>query len=110
VEDTTVDRRTFLGSALPFAFAGIALAQAKKKDDRLSGLVTNVDTDKMTIEMHMRNNASAIRKIMYDGATTFTLDGKPAKSSDAKPGNGIVALGKFEGVNLKATKIALTLK
>lgn len=105
-----MDRRMFLGSALPFAFAGIALAQAKKKDDRLSGLVTNVDASKMTIEMHMRNDPNAIRKIMYDDATTFTLGGKPAKSSDVKPGNGIVALGTFEGVNLKATRIALTLK
>ena len=110
VEDTTVDRRTFIGSTLPFAFAGIALAQAKKKEDRLSGVVTNVDAGKMTIEMHMRNNPNLLRKIIYDDATKFTLDGKPAKASDVKQGYRVVAVGTFEGVDLKATTVALTNK
>jgi len=91
---------------------GIALAQTKKakKPDRLSGVVKSVDAGAMTIEMHIRKNPNQIRKIIYDGATTFTLGGKPAQAADAKEGYGIVALGKFEGINLKATQIALTLR
>ncbi len=100
-----MNRRTFLGVALPFGFAGVALAQAKK--DRLSGVVNTVDAGKKTIEMHPRKSPNAIRKIMYDDSTSFTLDGKPAKAEDTKEGNRIVALGKFEGVNLKASQVAL---
>jgi len=106
-----VNRRTFLGVTLPFGFAGIALAQTKKaKPDRLSGVVKSVDAGAMTIEMHIRKNPNQIRKILYDGSTTFTMGGKPGKAADAKEGYGIVALGKFEGINLKATQIALTLR
>jgi len=91
--------------------AGAALAQNKKaKPDRLSGVVQSVDAGTSTITMHVRKNASQVRKIMYDGSTMFTLDKKPAKASDVKDGQGIVAIGKFEGVNLKATQIALTLR
>ena len=104
-----MNRRTFLGITLPLGLAGVALAQGKKaKIDRLSGIVQSVDAGASTIQMHVRKNASQVRKIMYDNSTTFTLDKKPAKASDVKEGLGIVAIGKFEGVNLKATQIALT--
>jgi len=110
-EDTTVNRRTFLGVTLPFGLAGVALAQNKKaKLDRLSGVVKSVDAGGSTIEMHIRKNPNQVRKIMYDNSTTFTLDKKPAKASDVKEGQGIVAVGKFEGINLKATQVALTLR
>jgi hypothetical protein len=45
---------------------------------------------------------------MYDGSTQFTNDGKPGSAEDVKPDLRIVAIGKFEGVNLKATNVALT--
>lgn len=99
-----MNRRTFVGVAVQFGFAAVALAA---KADRLSGVVKTVDADKQTIEMSVRKSPNQIRKIMYDGSTSFTMDGKPAKSEDTKQGHRIVAVGKFEGVNLKATQIAL---
>jgi len=103
-------RRNLFKLALPLTVVGIALAQKKEKVDRLSGSVVSMDADKMTIEMHIRKNPNQRRKIFYDATTSFTLAGKPAKAADVKPGNGIVALGKFQGVDLKANRIALTLK
>jgi len=104
-----MNRRSFLGVTLPFGLAGVALAQTKKaKLDRLSGIVQMVDAGANTIQMRGRKSSTQVRKIMYDGSTTFTLDKKPAKASDIKEGQGIVAVGKFEGVNLKATQVALT--
>jgi hypothetical protein len=92
--------------------AGIAAAQTKKakKPDRLSGVVKSVDAGSKTIEMHMRKSPNQVRKIMFDDSTKFTLSGKPATAADAKEGQGIVALGKFEGINLKAGQVALTLR
>jgi hypothetical protein len=101
-------RRTFIRSAIPFGLAGVALAQKKAKPDRLSGIVKSVDKSKMTIEMRMRTSASAVRQIMYDASTKFTMQGKPGTADDLKEGLRIVALGTFEGVNLKATQVALT--
>ena len=103
-----MNRRTFIRSAIPFGLAGIALAQKAAKPDRLSGYVRSVDKGKMTIEMRMRTSASAIRQIMYDSSTKFTMQGKPGTADDVKEGLRIVALGKFEGVNLRATQVALT--
>jgi len=107
-----VNRRTFLGVTLPFGLAGIAVAQTKKakKADRLSGVVKSVDAGSKTIEMHIRNNPNQVRKIMFDDSTKFTLAGKPATAADTKEGQRIVALGKFEGINLKADQIALTVR
>jgi hypothetical protein len=99
-----VNRRTFLGVAVPTGFAAVALAA---KQDRLSGVVKTVYLDQKTIEMHLRTSPNQIRKIMYDDSTSFTMDGKPAKPEDTKEGLRIVALGKFEGVNLKASQVAL---
>ena len=107
-----MNRRTLLGVTLPFGLAGIAAAQSKKakKPDRLSGVVRSVDAGAKTIEMHIRKNPNQVRKIMFDDSTKFTLGGKPAKAADAKEGYGIVALGRFEGINLKADQVALTLR
>ena len=99
-----MNRRAFIGVAIQF---GIGAASFAAKMDRLSGVVKSVDAASMTIEMRMRTSPNQTRKIMYDGSTSFTLDGKPAKAEDTKEGLRIVALGKFEGVNLKASQVAL---
>ena len=103
-----MNRRTFIRSAIPFGLAGVALAKKAAKPDRLSGMVRSIDKGKMTIEMRMRTSASSIRQVMYDSGTKFTMQGKPATADDVKEGLRIVALGKFEGVNLKATQVSLT--
>lgn len=103
-----MNRRTFLGVTVQLGASAIALAADKgNKQDRLSGVVNSLDADKKVIEMHARKSTAQVRKIMYDGSTSFTLDGKPAKAEDAKQGLRIVAVGKFEGVNLQATQVAL---
>ncbi len=92
------------------ALLGIALtvsAQDEKKaqGDRLSGTVKTVDAKTMTIEITMSRTPSAVRKIMWDESTKVLVGDKPGSSSDIKEGMRIVAVGKFEGVNLKATTI-----
>ena len=103
-----MNRRTFIRSAIPFGLAGVALAQKAAKPGRLAGIVKSVDKGKMTIEMRMRTSATAVRQIMYDANTKFTMQGKPGTADDLKEDLRIVAIGKFEGVILKATQIALT--
>ena len=103
-----MNRRIFMLSAIPLGLAGVGLAQKAAKQDRLSGIIRSVDKSKMTIEMRGRTDANIVRNIMYDANTKFKLQGKPATADDLKDGRRIVALGKFEGVNLKATQVALT--
>lgn len=105
-----MNRRIFIRSAIPFGLAGVALAQKAARPDRLSGFVKGVDKAKMTIEMRGRTNANIVRQIMYDANTQFTLQGKPATADDLKEDLRIVAIGKFEGINLKATQVALTVR
>lgn len=100
-------RRTFLGVLIPSALAAAAFAQ-EAKPDRLSGRVRHVDKKAMVIEMAMSRQPSAIRKIMCDANTKFTVLGKPGKFEDVEEGMRVVAIGKFEGVNLKATEVSLT--
>jgi hypothetical protein len=103
-----MNRRIFIRSVIPCGLAGVALAQKAVKQDRLSGIVKSVDKGKMTIEMRGRTNANIVRQIMYDANTRFTMQGKPGTADDLKESLRIVAVGKFEGVNLKATQVALT--
>jgi cytochrome c-type biogenesis protein CcmE len=100
-------RRTFLGVLIPTMAGTVALAQ-EAKPDRLSGRVKSVDKKGMVIEMYMRRQQSVVRKIMYDASTQITVAGKPGKPDDIAEGMRIVAIGKFDGVNLKATAISLT--
>ncbi len=81
----------------------------KKKSDRLSGTIKSLEPATKTIKMQM-STGPAIRTITYDENTTFTLEKKPAGADALKEGLRIVAAGQFEGVNLKANRIALYLK
>jgi hypothetical protein len=101
-----MERRTFVKIWLPTAVAGVVLAQTSKQD-RLSGVVKSIDKNAMIIEMTMSKTQGAVRKVMYDANTRFTLDNKPAKADDVKESQRIVAGGKFDGVNLKASAITL---
>jgi hypothetical protein len=98
-------RRQFLAIVLPVAFAGTLMAF--QKPDRLSGVVRQVDKTKMVIEITLSSNPSSVRKIHYDANTKFTFDKKPAQADVVKDGLRIVAIGKFEGVDLKATDVSL---
>ena len=100
-------RRHFLALAGPLLLAATALAQ--KKPDRLSGHIQTIDTGKKEIKMRM-STTQAIRTIMYDDNTKFTMEKKPAGADALKDGLRIVATGKFEGNDLKADNIALYLK
>ena len=103
-----MNRRTFIQVAITFGVAGVVLAQQAAKPDRLSGVVKGVDKSSSTIELRPRKTGSSVvRKVIYDSSTQFTLDGKPATADDVKENLRIVAVGKFEGVNLKATNITL---
>lgn len=85
----------------------LSFAQDAKKaeGDRLSGTVKSVDAKTMTIEMTMRSNPTAVRKIIWDSATKVTVVDQPGTAADIKEGMRIVAVGKFDGVILKATAI-----
>lgn len=97
-------RRSFLSYTIPAALAGSLLAQ--ENPDRLSGSVKSIDKKTMVIELTPRNS-TAVRKVHYDANTKFTLIDKPGKVDDVMEGMRIVAVGKFDGVDLKASNISL---
>jgi hypothetical protein len=99
-----MERRSFVKFMLPAMLAGALLGE--KKEDRLSGIVKTIDAAKMTIEMAPSNSPRSVRKIVWDANTKFTLDGKPSQADVAKDGMHVVALGKFDGLDLKATLIS----
>jgi hypothetical protein len=47
---------------------------------------------------------------MYDTATKFYAGDKEGKIDDVQDGMRIVAVGKFEGVNLKAAEVRVRLR
>lgn len=99
-----------LALALVTALLGLTLtvsAQDEKKaqPDRLSGTVRSVDAKSMTIEITMSRTPTTVRKIMWDANTKVLVGDTPGTSADIKESMRIVAIGKFEGVNLKATTI-----
>jgi hypothetical protein len=101
-----MQRRTFLGLALTLAAAaGIVVAQ--EKQDKVSGRVNDFNKDTMTITMHTQDSPGVKRNVQYDASTKFTLDGKEGKAEDTKATYRIVAHGKFDGANLKATQVDL---
>ena len=82
-------------------------AQEAAKPDRLSGVVRQVDKSTMKIMIAPRNQPTAQRVILYDANTKIVVSEKPGAIEDVKDGMRIVAIGKFEGVNLKATNITV---
>ena len=89
-----------------FSFLTLS-AQDAPKPDRLSGVVRSVDKPGMKITMSARNDANVKRIIMYDASTKIMNGEKPGTIDDVLEGMRIVALGKFEGVNLKAANITV---
>jgi hypothetical protein len=102
-----VNRRRFLQVAVPLGVAGIAVAQEKAKPDRLSGYVESMDKAKNTIVMHTRAAPTVKRNIMFDENTKVLVANKPGNIDEVKEGMRIVAIGKFQGVDLKATDISV---
>lgn len=102
-----MNRRAFIRVAVPFGFAGAITLAAEKRPDRLSGVVKSVDLARHRIEMRMRNG-NVVRVINYDANTRFMFNRKPGKVEDVKEGLRVVAIGKFEGVDLNATNISIT--
>jgi len=85
-------------------------AQDAAKPDRLSGVVRQIDKSAMKITMAVRNQPTAQRVILYDANTRIKLGDKPVTIDDVREGMRIVAIGKFEGVQLKATDMTLRLQ
>jgi hypothetical protein len=91
------------------SLAAASAQEAKKEGDRLSGVVKMVDKAGMKITITPRNS-SVERIIMYDTATKFYAGDKEGKIDDVQDGMRIVAVGKFEGVNLKAAEVRVRLR
>lgn len=102
-----MQRRKFVQIALLASMAGVLFAQGNATPDRLSGSIKSINKEKMSIEIAMRKSPNVVRVCFYDANTRFTYKNKPAKADDLKEGLRIVAVGRFEGVNLKASDIAL---
>ncbi len=104
-------RRTFIALTLiALGSLGTVSAQDEKKaGDRLSGVVKSIDKAAMRITITPRNS-TAQRIILYDAATKFHTGDKEGKPDDVQDGMRIVAVGKFEGVNLKAAEIRVRLR
>jgi outer membrane murein-binding lipoprotein Lpp len=91
-----------LVAVLALTLAGIA---QEAKPDRISGSVRSVDAKAMSIEVNMSQSPSTVRTVFWDANTKVTLVDKPGTAADIKEGMRIVAIGKFEGVKLRATDI-----
>jgi hypothetical protein len=102
-----MQRRDFVRTILPLAAAGTLLAQSSTNPDRLSGIVKSINKEKTSVEISMRKSPNVIRICMWDNTTRFTYKNKPAQAGEMKEGMRIVAVGKFEGINLKAAAISL---
>lgn len=95
----------FLSALLGLSLLAPAQNEKKAQPDRLSGTIRMVDASTMTIEITTRSTPTATRKIMWDASTKVLVGDQPGTAADIKEGMRIVAIGKFEGVNLKATTI-----
>ncbi len=84
---------------------GLTGTAQEAKPDRISGTVRSVDAKAMSIEVNMSQTPSAVRTVFWDASTKVTLVDKPGTAADIKDGMRIVAIGKFEGVKLRATDI-----
>lgn len=98
-----------VGTLLLFGMAVCVPAQEKQADaakpDRISGICDMISKDQMTITVHMRKSPTVKRMILYDDKTVVTIEGKPGKIEEIKEGWSVVALGKFEGVKLRAERL-----
>lgn len=94
--------------ALVLAVSLTGFAQDEKKQpDRVSGSVRSVDQQAMSIEVNLSSSPSVVRTVLWDQNTKVTLVDKPGTSADIKEGMRIVAIGKFEGVKLRATALTV---
>lgn len=96
--------------ALVFALAlaialSLSLVAQEAKPDRVSGTIRSVDAKAMSIEVNPSQTPSAVRVVLWDDKTKVLLGDKPGTAADIKEGMRIVAIGKFEGVKLRATDI-----
>jgi hypothetical protein len=73
--------------------------------DRVSGTVRSVDAKAMSIEVNLSQVPSAVKTVLWDANTKVTLVDKPGTAADIKEGMRIVAVGKFDGLKLRATGI-----
>jgi hypothetical protein len=87
----------------------VSAQEEKKQPDRLSGVVKSIDTKAMKIFITPRNS-SAERVVLYDSATKIFIGDKEGKIEEVKESMRLVAVGKFEGVNLKATEMRARLR
>jgi hypothetical protein len=101
-----MNRRLFMAALLPLA--AFAADKAAGTEKTLNGHINDIDSSKMTIHMHTKNEPNIVHNIVYSDATTVTLDGKPGKIQDAQNGYRIRAYGTYEGTSLKASKILLS--
>ena len=77
--------------------------QQKTKENRLSGTVHMIDKDTSSIVIR---NGAVQRRVIYNAATTFTIQNKPGGIDDVIVGRHVVCLGEFNGkTQLVATRI-----
>lgn len=97
-------RSVFVALIAVFALGLAGIAQ-EAKPDRLSGTVKSVDAKAMSVEILQSKTPSTVRVVLWDATTKIMLDDKPGTVADIKEGMRLVAVGKFEGVKLRATTI-----
>lgn len=98
--------KTALVFALGLMLAlSLSLVAQEAKPDRVSGTVRSVDAKAMSIEVNLSQTPTAVRVVLWDDKTKVQLGSNPGTAADIKEGMRIVAIGKFEGVKLRATSI-----
>jgi hypothetical protein len=91
----------FLGVLLT---GGVALAQAKGKEDKLEGTIHMINKDTSTITLRVRGNVQ--RQVVYTPDTKYTYRNKPGSMEEVKEGRRVICLGTFnDKTQLVATRI-----
>ena len=96
-----------LGVFLLLCSQALAGGQNQKKtstkEDRLSGTVHMIDKDASAIIIR---KGAVQRRVIYNAATTFTIQNKPGGIDDVIVGRQVVCLGEFnDRTQLVATRI-----
>ena len=103
----------WLGAMLTLCLVAPVQAQDTKakakapatKSDRIEGIVQMIDkaTKTVTVRLTLQN---AMRSVIYNDKTTFTVRNKPGTIDDVKDGRWVICLGKYnDKIELIATRI-----
>lgn len=102
-----------VAAASMFTITAVAQDQKESKkghEDRVSGIIDNLNKDTKTLTVRL-NKPDVRRQVIYSDQTKITKLNKPGASvDDLKNGTRVICLGKFnDKTQLEATRIDIRL-